>query len=313
MTKLFFATDVHGSEVCWKKFVNAGMFYEADVLILGGDMTGKAIVPIVHQGGDRYKVTLMEQESTLEGEDEVQDLVKRIRDKGYYPYVTDPDEVEEIGTTPGRPHDLFVEQVVETARRWMAYADEKLKGTEIQCYVCPGNDDMFELDEVIAGSERVEMVEGKVLRLDDHHEMINTGWTDPTPWDTYREEDEDALQDRIERMISRLEDVPNAVFNLHAPPYGSGLDDAPELTEDMQVAYGGQSLEAVGSRAVAAVVREHQPLLGLFGHIHEGKGARRIGRTLCINPGSAYEEGILQGALLQLRRRKIANYILTTG
>ncbi|MFW6135937.1 MAG: metallophosphoesterase family protein, partial [Chloroflexota bacterium] len=183
----------------------------------------------------------------------------------------------------------------------------------IQCYVCPGNDDMFELDEVIVESERVEMVEGKVIRLDDHHEMISTGWTDPTPWDTYREEDEDALQERIERMIARLEDVSNAVFNLHAPPYGSGLDEAPELTEDMQVAYGGQSLEAVGSRAVAAVVREYQPLLGLFGHIHEGKGARRIGRTLCINPGSAYEEGILQGALLQLRRRKIANYILTTG
>ncbi|MFO7740732.1 MAG: metallophosphoesterase [Anaerolineae bacterium] len=313
MTKVFFATDVHGSEVCWKKFINAGMFYEADALILGGDMTGKAIVPIVHQGGETYKVMLMEQESTLEGEDEVQDLVKRIHDKGYYPYVTDPDEVEEIGATPGRPHDLFVEQVVETARRWMAYADEKLKGTEIQCYVCPGNDDMFELDEVIVESERVEMVEGKVIRLDDHHEMISTGWTDPTPWDTYREEDEDALQERIERMITRLEDVPNAVFNLHAPPYGSGLDEAPELTEDMQVAYGGQSLEAVGSRAVAAVVREYQPLLGLFGHIHEGKGARRIGRTLCINPGSAYEEGILQGALLQLRRRKIANYILTTG
>ncbi len=313
MTKVFFATDVHGSEVCWKKFINAGMFYEADVLILGGDMTGKAIVPIVHQGGESYKVTLMEQESTLEGEDEVQDLVKRIQDKGYYPYVTDPDEVEEIGVTPGRPDELFVERVVETARRWMAYADEKLKGTGIQCYVCPGNDDMFELDEVIVESERVEMVEGKVIHLDDHHEMINTGWTDPTPWDTYREEDEDALQGRIERMITRLEDVSNAVFNLHAPPYGSGLDEAPELTADMQLAYGGQSLEAVGSRAVAAAVREYQPLLGLFGHIHEGKGARRIGRTLCINPGSAYEEGILQGALLQLRRRKIANYILTTG
>ncbi len=313
MTKLFFATDVHGSEICWKKFINAGMFYEADVLILGGDMTGKAIVPIIRQGGDTYKVTLMEQVSVLEGDDALEDMVRRIREKGYYPYVTDPDEIEEIRATPDRPGELFVEQVIETARRWMAYADEKLKGTGISCYVCPGNDDMFELDEVILDSDQVQMVEGEVVRLDDHHEMISSGWSNRTPWDTYREEDEDVLQQRIQRMISQVEDVSNAVFNLHAPPYGSGLDEAPELTDDMQVAYAGQSLEPVGSHAVAALVDEYQPLLGLFGHIHEGKGAHRIGRTLCINPGSAYEEGILQGALVQLRRRKVGNYILATG
>ena len=45
--RLFFATDVHGSEVCWRKFINSAKHYEADVLILGGDMTGKAVVPIV--------------------------------------------------------------------------------------------------------------------------------------------------------------------------------------------------------------------------------------------------------------------------
>lgn len=313
MTKLFFASDVHGSEICWKKFINAGMFYGADVLILGGDMTGKAIVPLIHQGGNAYRVTLMEQESLLEGEDAVEHMVQRIREKGYYPYVTNPDEIQAIRATPGRSDELFVEQVVKTVERWMAYADEKLNGTGISCYVCPGNDDMFELDELFVESEQVHLVEGEVTLLDDHHEMISTGWSNPTPWDTYREEDEDALRQRVERMIRQVQDVSNSVFNLHAPPYGSGLDEAPELTDDMRVAYAGQSLEPVGSQAVADVVAECQPLLGLFGHIHEGKGAHRIGRTLCINPGSAYEEGILQGTLVQLRRRKVANYILTTG
>lgn len=313
MTKLFFATDVHGSEICWKKFISAGKFYEADVIILGGDMTGKAMVPIVAQGGGKYELTLMEQESILDGEDEVQDMVRLIRSKGYYPYVTDPDEMAEIHATPGRSDELFVEQVAETAQRWMAYADEKLGGTGIRCCVCPGNDDMFELDEIIATSRHVEMVEGEVIDVDDDHEMINSGWTNPTPWDTYREEDDHALRQRIEAMIARLANVRSAVFNLHAPPFGSGLDDAPELTEDMQLAYAGQSLESVGSRAVLAVVEEHQPLLGLFGHIHEAKAARKLGRTLCINPGSAYEEGVLQGAVIQLRRRKVGNYILTTG
>lgn len=313
MTKLFFATDVHGSEICWKKFINAGKFYEADIIILGGDMTGKAIVPLIAQGSGKYKVTLLEQETILEGQDEVDEMVRIIRNRGYYPYVTDPDEVAEINATPGRLDEFFVDQVVKTAQRWMDYADEKLAGTGIRCYVCPGNDDMFELDAVIAASKHVELAEGRVIPLDGHHEMISTGWSNPTPWDTYREEEEEALQQRIEAMIGQVRDAPNAVFNLHTPPYGSGLDEAPELTDDLQLAYAGQSLEAVGSHAVAAVIEEHQPLLGLFGHIHEGKGARKLGRTLCINPGSMYEQGMLQGAVIQLNRREVGNYILTMG
>jgi len=313
MTKLFFATDVHGSEICWKKFVSAGKFYEVDAIILGGDMTGKAIVPIIAQGGDRYKVTLLEQESILEGQDEVDNMVRIVRDRGYYPYVTNPDEVAEISITPSRSDELFLAQVLETGRRWMEYADEKLEGTGIRCYVCPGNDDMFELDEVIAASKHVENVEGRLISLDDGHEMISTGWSNPTPWDTHREEEEDALQRRIEAMVGQLQDVRNAVFNLHAPPFGSGLDEAPELTKDMRPAYAGRSLISVGSHAVEAIVEGHQPLLGLFGHIHEGKGARKLGRTLCINPGSMYEQGILHGAVVELKRRKVGSYILTTG
>ena len=36
-TKLFFATDIHGSEKCWKKLVNSGNFYDVDIIILGPD------------------------------------------------------------------------------------------------------------------------------------------------------------------------------------------------------------------------------------------------------------------------------------
>ena len=313
MTKLYFATDVHGSEICWKKFVSAGKFYKVDAIILGGDMTGKAIVPIIAQGGDKYKVTLLEQESILEGQDEVDNMARIVRDRGYYPYVTNPDEVTEISTNPSRSDELFLAQVLETGRRWMEYADEKLDGTGIRCYVCPGNDDMFELDEVVAASKHVELVEGLVIPLDEQHEMISTGWSNPTPWDTHREEEEDALQRRIEAMVGQLQDVRNAVFNLHAPPFGSGLDEAPELTDDLRPAYAGRSLISVGSHAVEAIVEQHQPLLGLFGHIHEGKGARKLGRTLCINPGSMYEQGILHGAVVELKRRKVVSYILTTG
>jgi Icc-related predicted phosphoesterase len=311
--KLFFATDVHGSEVCWKKFISAGKFYEVDTLILGGDMTGKAIVPIIAQGGNRFKVTLLEQETILEGDEQVNEMAATIQNRGYYPYVTVPDEVAEIASTPGRSDELFLKEVVRTLERWMEYADQKLAGSGLKCYVCPGNDDVMEVDSVIKASKTVELAEGHVVQLDDHHEMISSGWSNPTPWDTHREEPDDALFKRITAMIPQLRDPSTAVFNLHPPPYGSGLDEAPELTKDMRLAYAGQSLVPVGSKAVLEVIEKYQPLLGLHGHIHEGKGTRKLKKTLCINPGSMYEQGILQGALVELKPKKVGSYILTAG
>jgi hypothetical protein len=311
--KLFFATDVHGSEICWKKFISAAKFYEADTLILGGDMTGKAIVPIIAQGGDKYKVTLLEQESILEGREAVDKMAATIQNRGYYPYVTTPDEVNEISSTPGRSDALFLDQVMTTVQRWMDYADAKLAGTGIRCFVCPGNDDVFEIDAAIAASKLVRSVEGQVIELDEHHEMVSSGWSNPTPWNTHREEPEDKLLARIEAVIAKAKNPSNAVFNLHPPPYGSGLDEAPELTKDLRPAYAGRSLIPVGSKSVMAVIDKYQPLLGLHGHIHEGKGTRKYKKTLCINPGSMYEQGILHGAVVELQPKKIGTYVLTTG
>ena len=313
MTKIFFATDVHGSEVCWRKFINAAKFYEANILILGGDMTGRAIIPIIAQGKDRYKVTLLEQETMLEGKEAVDSMVKTIKNRGYYPYVTNPDEVASISNTPGASDQLFLKETVRTMQEWMDSADAKLEGSGVSCYVCPGNDDMFEIDAVIAQSKHVRSVEGQRTELDEHHEMISSGWTDPTPWNTPREESEEALRKRIDALIAQLHDIPESVFNLHAPPYGSGLDEAPELTKDMRPAYGGRSLVPVGSTAVMEVIDKYRPLLGLFGHIHEGKGTRKYGRTLCINAGSMYEQGMLCGAVIELKPKGIGTYLLVTG
>ena len=313
MTTIFFATDVHGSDICWKKFISAGKFYEADIIILGGDMTGKAIVPIIHQGGDTYKVVLLQQESILQGEDQVEEMVKKIKSRGYYPYRTTPDEISELNATPERVDEIFAAEVLKTAEGWLAYADEKLEGTGIRCFVAPGNDDMLELDDLIHTSKHVELGEGRVIELDKHHEMISSGWSNITPWHTFREEEEDKLRTRYEAMIGQLKDPANSVFNIHVPPYGSTLDDAPELDENLRPTYGGRAIIPVGSHSVRAVIEQYQPLLGLFGHIHEAKGSTRLGRTLCINPGSMYEQGRLLGAVINLGRNKIKNYILTTG
>jgi Icc-related predicted phosphoesterase len=232
--KIFFATDVHGSEICWKKFLAAGKFYEADTLILGGDMTGKAIIPIIDQGMENFKVTLLEQESILHGKEAVDKMVQTIQNRGYYPYITNPEEVQELVDSPDRMDKLFLEQVLKTMQRWMEYADMKLSGTGTRCFVCPGNDDIFEIDAMIAASKCVRSMEGQVVELDEHHEMANSGWSNPTPWHTHREEPDEALLKRLEAVITQLKNPSQAVFAIHPPPYGSGLDEAPELTKDLR-------------------------------------------------------------------------------
>ena len=313
MTKLFFATDIHGSDICWSKFLNAGKFYEADVLILGGDMTGKAVVPFIHQGGKNYKVTLLEQPFEITNEDELQDLIKRVRSRGYYPYLTNPDEITELEKDSDKVHQIFLQEVLKVVQQWMDLADKKLDGTDMKVYCCPGNDDMDEVDVVIRSSRRVVLAEGQVTPLDGVHEMIASGWSNRTPWDTHREEDEDQLKVRYEKMIRQLKDPRNAVYNIHVPPYKSGLDEAPELDKDLRPVLAGQSLQPVGSTALREVIQTYQPLVSLHGHIHEGRGATRIGKTLCINPGSMYEQGTLLGAIVMLGKNKVENYVLTSG
>ena len=313
MTKLFFATDIHGSDICWSKFLNAGKFYEADVLILGGDMTGKAVVPFVHQGGSHYKVTLLQQDFQITTEDEMTDMRKRVRSRGYYPYLTSPDEISELDKNPDRVHDIFKQEVLRVVQQWMDLADKKLDGTDLKIFCSPGNDDMDEVDDIIRSSKRVLLVEGLVTQLDAHHEMIASGWSNRTPWNTEREEDEEQLAVRYEAMISKLKDPRNAIFNIHVPPYKSGLDEAPELDKDLRPVLAGNSMIPVGSKALRTAIEKSQPILSLHGHIHEGRGTTRIGKTLCINPGSLYEQGVLQGALVALSKNKIENFVLTAG
>jgi hypothetical protein len=313
VTTIFFATDVHGSDICWNKFLNAGKFYGADVLILGGDMTGKAIVPIVKTNNGKYKATLLEQVFEMHGETELQDMIKKIKSRGYYPYITTPDEIEELSKTPDKVHELFLSEALKTAEQWMEIAKRKLDGTGIRAFAAPGNDDQFAVDDVIRRSGVITLAEGEVIQLDPHHELITSGWSNRTPWHTYREEDESDLARRYGLMIAKLKNPMNAIFNIHVPPYKSNLDEAPELDENLRPKYAGNALKPVGSTALRSAIEKHQPLLGLHGHIHEGRGHSRIGRTLCINPGSMYEQGVLMGALIKLGKDKIEQYILTQG
>ncbi len=312
MTTIFFATDVHGSEICWKKFINAGKFYNADILILGGDMTGKALVPFIKDSRGLYKVNFLEEEMLLDEKDKIR-MAKNISDRGYYPIEISDDRFEELSADSEKVEKLFVDEVLMMAERWVAFADEKLAGTGMKCFVCPGNDDMFELDDVLASSKTITMAEGQILDLDGHYNMLSSGWSNPTPWDTHRECREEELLERIEAMASKVTDMSRCVFNLHAPPYGSGLDEAPELDENLRPKYAGRSLIPVGSTSVRDVILKYQPPLALTGHIHEGRGIKRMKKTFVVNPGSSYEQSTLLGAIIEMDKKGVKKYVLTSG
>jgi Icc-related predicted phosphoesterase len=311
MPKVFFATDLHGSEVCWKKFLNSAKFYGADVLICGGDMTGKAIVPIVAENG-HFTFALGGEPQAVAAE-QVAEVEANIRRKGYYPLQMSVERLHELDGDPAKRAACFQEVMLDGVDRWMKLAAEKLRGTGIRCFVSPGNDDEMEVDDVIRRAELVELAEGRVVEIEGFS-MISTGWSNPTPWKTHREESEEQLAQRIDAMATQVADKSRAIFNLHCPPYKSGLDEAPAIDADLKLLHGGRALRPVGSTAVRQAIEKHQPLISLHGHIHESKGAVKIGKTLSINPGSAYEEGMLMGAIVQLDSKKgIKSYQLVNG
>jgi len=240
-------------------------------------------------------------------------MKKRVRSRGYYPYMTTPEEIAALEKDPARVHQIFLDEVLKVVQQWMELADKKLAESGLCVYCSPGNDDMDEVDDIIRASKRVKLMEGVVTQLDAHHEMITSGWSNRTPWNTHREEDEPQLAARYQKMIAQLKNPRNAIFNIHVPPYKSQLDEAPELDENLRPVLAGNSMKPVGSTALRKAIEETQPLLGLHGHIHEGRGATRIGKTLCINPGSMYEQGALLGAIIKLGKNKVDDYVLTTG
>ncbi|MEO8687314.1 MAG: metallophosphoesterase [Solirubrobacteraceae bacterium] len=285
---------------------------------MGGDVSGKAIIPIVEAPNGTFTCTLAGRPRVMENEAEVKNAETLVRASGFYPFRTDQDEVDRLTADEAARDRKFTELVLECLERWMALAEERLAGSGIRCFVSPGNDDHQDIDAVIEASSFVEYPEGRVVELTDGRatrEMISCGWSGPTPFDTPRECSEEELAARIEAMASRLRSPETAIFNLHNPPFNSRLDVAPALSSDLQVqSEGGQPrMVPVGSTAVRGAIERYGPRLALHGHIHESRGEAKIGVTTCINPGSEYGEGILRGAIVDFKKDKLKNVQLISG
>ena len=311
---LFYAGDVHGSRVCWKKFVNAAAHYPADALIMGGDLTGKALVPIVREGDGSYSAEVIGERRLARTAEELDQIQRAISTNGMYPLIVDQDEARRIAEDAARRAQAFERALLDELRLWVEFADERLGGTDRRAYVIPGNDDPWSIDEVLASGTSVDACDEQVRTIGPH-EMISFGYSNRTPWQTPRELDEDAIYSRLRALVDQLENPEGAIFNIHVPPRDSSLDTAYEVDEELRyVTKGGRPHEiATGSSAVRQIIEEAQPLLSLHGHIHESKGVTKIGRTVAINPGSDYGSGHLDGCLVHLAPDRVVNQYLVSG
>lgn len=314
ITRLFYAGDVHGSRVCWKKFVNAAAHYPADALVMGGDLTGKALVPIVREGDGSYRARVIGEERVARTAEELDQMQQAISVNGMYPLIVDQEEARRLAEDSVRREQAFEKALLDELRLWVELADERLAGTETRAYVIPGNDDPWSIDEVLAGGSSVVPCDEKVVALGPH-ELLSFGYSNPTPWKTPRELEEDEIYARLSRLTEQLENPKGAIFNIHVPPWESSLDTAFEVDEELRyVTRGGRPHEVpTGSLAVRQIIEETQPVLSLHGHIHESKGVTRIGRTVAINPGSDYGSGHLDGCLVHLAPERVVNQYLVSG
>jgi Icc-related predicted phosphoesterase len=309
-TKIFFVTDIHGSNTCYRKYLNALKVYNVDVGILLGDLTGKVLIPLLEKGYDCWETTLMGQYTEVSGQEELGKLKKTIELMGYYWVHQTREEFLACKADPGRIDALFKELVLQRMKEWMVLADERLCDSPYKVYMAPGNDDYFEIDDIIGSSCVVINCNNQNVQIGDH-EMITFSYANPTPWNTPREKPDEELEPMLEELIAKVQDKSNCIFNFHVPPYGFALDLAPELTKDLIQA--ADRKIHVGSHAVAKMIEKYQPLLGLHGHIHESRGVQKIRKTTIINPGSEYSEGILKGVVIILEKGKVKDYVFTNG
>ncbi|MEL9908556.1 MAG: phosphoesterase [Desulfurococcus sp.] len=310
-SKIFFSVDVHGSSIVWRKWIRAVEMYNVNVLILAGDLTGKVLVPIIKHSDGSWTTRYFGKKWMFKTEGEVREFEDRLEGAGVYYVRVDEKELEELKNNPKLVEEVMNEKISERLRTWLDLLTSRVDTRSVTTIVMPGNDDELFIDDIIRGYEDKGIIYplDKVLEIEGH-EVISSPYVNPTPWKTPREMDEKNLEKHLENLVSKLRNTSSSIFNFHPPPFNTHIDLAPKLTRDLRpmVVAGQVQYEHVGSKAVRKIIEKYQPLIGMHGHIHESGGMDKIGRTIIINPGSEYSEGVLRGFIVEVDREKLVNY-----
>jgi Icc-related predicted phosphoesterase len=312
MTRILYGSDFHGSEAVFRKFISAGLQYQANVLIVGGDVTGKAMIPVIHQGGGRFLSHLFGGDQIATNSEQLEKVKKSISNVGFYPIVLEKDEAEELEANPAKMSARFEHEMCQRVSEWMALAEEKLGPQHMTMYFMAGNDDLPSIDEAIAEFKHIRNPDMKRFELEGGYELVGNSNANMTPWACARDIEEDELAKKLDTLAGMIQNPERAIAVIHVPPLGSGLDTCPDLDKDLKIiTQGGQVvMKSAGSTAVKAFIEKVQPMLTLHGHIHESPGHARTGRTLSINAGSEYAEGIMKAAIINLENGRVKGHIL---
>lgn len=315
--RCYLCSDLHAANRTYRKLLNAIHLnvYQADIVLIAGDLTGKAIVPLVAQSNGNWTTNFLGESYSAATETERGQLEAMISDIGYYPYVTTQDEVDDLIAHPQKMQELFQRQMAQRIAEWVELAETRIGKSKVRFYMMPGNDDDTGMDDIISQSSYVINPLGKIIALDDDHELLSFDHANPTPWQTPREWSEDEYYRRVMEQASSMKHVEASVFMIHVPPYDSGLDIAPELDEHLRpkATMGDMLRIPVGSTGVRRAIQELQPLVSVHGHVHESGGQSKIGRTTCFNAGSEANQGILRGYIIDLDKKKLLRSFRVQG
>ncbi|MFC4799099.1 hypothetical protein ACFPA1_06870 [Neobacillus sp. GCM10023253] len=309
--KIFYAADLHGGETAFRKFTNAGKFYKADLVIFGGDLTGKMVVPIVEKNGV-YTCRYYGSTVKVKKEKELPDLERNLRDAGFYPFLVSEDELNRLNENDAEL--IIKEKQIEVLQEWIRLADERFSAAGIPCILIPGSVDDFYLDELINAGSFVANGDGKIIEVNGF-EILSVGGGKPSVFKYPREFSEEELAEKIEQLAAQVKDMNRCIFNIHIPPYDTDLDQGTLYDDELKPVLDGDSLATgpAGSKAVREAIEKYQPLLSLHGNVHESRGVTTLGKTICINAGTDYDQGLLRGALVDVGADGQVSYTLTAG
>jgi Icc-related predicted phosphoesterase len=125
--------------------------------------------------------------------------------------------------------------------------------------------------------------------------LIGLGGSLPCPGRTPNEFTEDELESVLSSSISDIPLKTNLILVSHQPPVDT-LND--EVSDGIHV----------GSKAVRSFIEKYQPLVCFTGHIHEGVGIDKIGKTRLANPGPLWYGKYTYAEIYDGRIKKLEIY-----